>query len=222
MHAWTRRSLPIAAAAALALILPTAALAAPPPPASTSSATHSTTGVDALVLSGMHLMNQMTIQAADLAKQKGSTYQVRMLGDRLARDHAMSDSHVITYANAHGVALLSEAQIAQRIQDLVTIPLGAQPGVPQPGGTGAMQQMHQTVQRLQALNGAAFDRAFTQFAQQSQLSAVRMLTAADQKLPKGSGLRSMINDDIPILEQHYSIASQLQMRNAAEAAQGGA
>lgn len=65
--------------------------------------------------------------------------------------------------------------------------------------------------KMQQMQGRAFDDAFTKFMVKGHTQAIAMLNMAEHMLPANNGLRSMLGNMVPIMEQHYDIASRLQI-----------
>jgi putative membrane protein len=145
----------------------------------------SATSQETQILEKMHQINQTEIAIGHLAMEKGQSAPIREYGDRLVRDHTMADRRVIAFAKAH---------------DIVISP------------AGAPAQPSDTVQKLSALSGNEFDRAFVSEMTNGHREAVAMLQSEHDKLPSGAPLRKFLGKMIPILTQHYVIASRLDLR----------
>lgn len=187
---------------------------------------------ETILVSRMHMINQLEIAAGQLAMQRGSTAAVRAFGNRLQRDHQMGDHRVLAYANAHKLSILPAGQIEKLMQEIPQKsslpetspqqmkPGGAKPAPPElasvpPSPEQALQQQvasaKATMEKLHQLHGMAFDDAFTQFMVQGHTQAIALLSLAQHRLPQGNGLRSLLNNLIPILQQHYEIAAALRI-----------
>lgn len=81
-------------------------------------------------------------------------------------------------------------------------------------------QQQQQMQQLEMLRGPAFDKIFLQFMQEGHHQAIQMLTQNDKTM-LGSPLKSMVKNLIPILTQHYEIASTLDIHQTAQGLAGG-
>lgn len=187
--------------------------------------------MESMLVSRIHMVNQMEIKAGKLAAQKGGSFTVREYGQRLQMDHTIADRKILAYANAHNLQVMSPQDMVSKMKQM--------PGpVPEPqikpqqmeaqgsaaqSSTPPDQQMQQqmsnvqaTMQKLQGLNDQAFDDAFTQFMVQSHTHAIARLSMMQQMLPQNSGLRSLLGNMVPVLEQHYDIASRLQLATLRE------
>src|SRR5688500_5032457 len=69
------------------------------------------------LLSDLHHANQMEIQMGKMAKEKGTSEQVRQYGDRLIQDHELADQKVQDLARKDGVTLAapSHSGVFERI-----------------------------------------------------------------------------------------------------------
>lgn len=187
--------------------------------------------LQSVLVSRMHLLNQLEIKAGKMASKQGSRFDVRQFGDRLRRDHTVADSMVLAYAKQHNLQILAPNMIAQKMQTIPSyVPVtevfpvhpqnqNAQASVP---GTGVapftraqvflehVHQAQQMMQKLQGMKGRAFDAMFTQFMMTSHTRAIGTLSLYRAMLPH-NGLRAMLGKMIPILEQHYDIAARLHI-----------
>lgn len=150
------------------------------------------------LVSTMHNVNQMAIEAGKLAQSNSKDYQIRAYGQLLVRDHTVADRMLTQYA---------------RVQNIPLPP-------PPPPTEQAPQSPQAFLERLQGLQGRQFDQQFLQFMQQGDEHAVTMLAREELTLPV-SQLKNMLNQIIPILSQHYEIASTLRIRQSAQGLAGG-
>jgi putative membrane protein len=155
-----------------------------------------TEGMQAEVLTTMHNVNQFEIKVGKLAESKGTTYKVRAYGDRLLRDHTMADSKVLEFSRLHQIKFIESPEMSQE-----------------------QQKQMETVRILAALQGPDFDRKFLQLMNEGHKQAIGMLGSVRLQLPPSSPLRRLISKMIPILEQHDTIANQLQLRELARGQQ---
>lgn len=153
------------------------------------------------LLSMIHKTNQMEIKAGQMAQSKSDTFQVREYGNRLVRDHTMADRMVTKFAKMNNIQL-------------------TEPTPQNPEQQQNMQQAMAAMQELQGLQGKEFDQKFLTFMEQGHHNAIGMLAQAHGKLP-ASPLKAMLNKMIPILTQHYEIASNLDIHQMAKGLGGG-
>lgn len=187
--------------------------------------------LESVLVSRMHLINQLEIKAGKMASEKGSRFDIRQFGDRLRRDHTVADRMVLAYANKHNLPILAPNLIAQKMQTIPSsVPVTevfpvhpqnqeAQASIPGAGlapyarAQVFLEQVHQAqqmMQKLQGMQGSAFDAMFTQFTITGHARAIGTLSLYRGMLPH-NGLRAMLGKMIPILEQHYDIASRLHI-----------
>jgi putative membrane protein len=152
--------------------------------------------MQAEVLTKMHLINQFEIKAGKLAEEKGSTYKVRAYGDRLHRDHTMADNKVMDFAKLYKIQFVTSPEMSN------------------------LEQTHEEmVSNLASLSGLDFDRKFLELMNQGHKQAIGMLGVARLQLPSSAPLHRLISMVIPILEQHDTIANQLQLKELAQGQQ---
>lgn len=187
--------------------------------------------LESVLVSRMHLINELEIKAGKMASEKGSEFDIRQFGDRLRRDHSLADRIVMAYANQHNLPILAPDLAAQKMQTIPSyVPVTevfpvhmpnqqSQPSVPGAGispytrAQVFLEQVHQAqqmMQKLKEMKGAAFDAMFTQFMVTGHTRAIGTLSLYRAMLPH-NGLRAMLGKMIPILEQHYDIAARLHI-----------
>jgi len=123
------------------------------------------------------------VQAAQLAQQRANSQQVKDFASRMITDHTQANTEL--------------QQIAQ--QESITLPS-------QPTGKDAA-----AAKKLSGLNGAAFDKAYSQ----DQLSDHQQVVALFRK-EAGSGqdpaLKAFAQKTLPILQQHLQMAQALNSK----------
>jgi predicted outer membrane protein len=182
--------------------------------------------MESMLVSRIHMVNQMEIRAGAMAAKKGSIFAVREYGDRLQLDHKMADRKVLAYAAAHHLQVLPPDQIEMKLQQMSAMAPEAETTPPQiqqqgmspqstvPPAQQFKQQMDTvktTMQQLQTLQGNAFDEAFAQFMQKGHTQAIAMLSMAEQTFRNDSSLHSMLSKFVSVLDQHYEMASALEI-----------
>ncbi len=157
------------------------------------------------ILNRIHLVNQLNIRAGELARQKGTTLEIRSFGSRLVRDHTAADQRVKRYAVAHNITLLGPDKFAEAAEehpsDLVT-----------PRHRRIQQRMQEVVEKLPTLEGPAFDREFLTIMERGHEMAVSSFRSAQDRLPGDSQLRELIAQLLPVLTNHYVTASRLALK----------
>lgn len=141
-------------------------------------------GLEQKILSRMHRVNQMEMEAGRLAWEKGSTALIRSYGERLFRDHRFGDRKVTNLAEEKGITLVAPPSPAPK----------------------AMKQM---MQKLQQARGEPFDRAFLKMMMQTHQNAIQTLRQAAPKL-EDEDVQGLVTNLIPILGQHRTLAAHLQ------------
>ena len=143
-----------------------------------------------MVLSKMHMTNEMEVKLGDLAKKKGASDEVRRYGDRLVRDHRFADRTVEDMAKAQGITLqMPEPKTDAERQD--------------------MQKDQEMAQKLEGMSGREFDKMFLEMMGIGHQKAIVMLTQAHD-MTNDPGLKDMLGKMIPILRQHEVVAKKLQ------------
>ena len=151
-----------------------------------------------MVLSKMHMTNQMEVKLGELAMKKGASDEVRRYGDRLVRDHRFADGKVEDMAKAQGITLsMPEPKSEAEKQD--------------------MQKDQEMAQKLEGLSGRDFDKMFLQMMAMGHQKAIAMLTQAHDTT-KDARLEDMLGKMIPILRQHEVVAQKLQSSFTSQAA----
>ena len=125
--------------------------------------------------------NRAEVELGQLAQQKSSSQDVKMLGQHLAADHEKSNQQL--------------AQIAQK------------EGVQPPSGIG--RENNALRDRLEKLNGQAFDRAFVQAQVEDHQKDIQYLQQAENRVQDPS-LKSYIRQTLPVLQQHLQMAEQTE------------
>jgi len=138
----------------------------------------------AQVLSKIHHVNQMEIQAGELAARRGKSAEVRRYGDLLVRDHQDSDKKVLALARRQNLVLSSMAMSAK--------------------DQAAMKKLHR-------LTGEAFDKDFLPAMKEGHDEAISFLTSARKKTGNAP-LAALISQLLPVIRQHDDLAVKLQGR----------
>jgi putative membrane protein len=162
-------------------------------PAQRASGTdHAVSGSEeAVVLSAMHQVNQLEIQAGELAQQKGQSDAVRRFGERLADQHRDSDTEVL------GLARKSNIQLEGMRSAAAEAP-------------AELDRRHRaTLEKLQRAQGADFDREFINAMLEGHDQTIKQLDSARAKLP-GNDVRALIDKTLPVLHKHHEQAQQLK------------
>lgn len=141
------------------------------------------------VLSRLHHINALEIDAGNLARTKGQSAQVRQLGEMLARHHSAADQQVVRTARLDRVQLFRWAPRTQKeMQD----------------AREERRLMHQ----LRNLRGHQFDRVFLRGMVQGHDVAIQWLQEVRPSL-RGYHAFNLVRELLPQLRQHRAFAVRL-------------
>jgi len=134
----------------------------------------------------LHQTNQAEIAAGKLAQQNGTSADVKNLGEKLVADHTKADDDVLAAADKAGVK-------------------------PNPSSLSAHdKQMQQTdkkkMDQMKKLSGSEFDKAFAQEMSRDHDHMISMLK--DAKTHVSPPIRELVDNTIPVLEQHKDLADK--------------
>jgi putative membrane protein len=166
------------------------------PAAATPAATPAAQAQDASILSKIHKTNQEEIHAGEMAQSNSQSPAVKQYGQTLVQDHQQADQKVQQLASQLGVTLVD----------------------PQPSNAAekAMDQKHSAeMDQLKSLNGAAFDKKFSQTMAKGHSHVIGDLEKKQAQLPTSDPVRQLIAQLLPTLKQHEQTAKQLS--NASKA-----
>jgi len=120
------------------------------------------------------------VQAGQLAQQRASSPQVRTFGSRMVTDHSQANDDL--------------QQIAQ--QENLDLPQ-------QPNSKDKA-----LLQRLQGLNGTAFDQTYAQAMVRDHQTDIALFRREAQS-GQDPGLKAFAQKTLPILQQHLQMAQQM-------------
>jgi putative membrane protein len=134
----------------------------------------------------LHNTNQEEIAAGKLAQEKGTSADVKNLGERLVADHTKADGDVMAAADKAGVK-------------------------PNPSSLSTHdKQMEQTdkkkMDQMKKLSGSEFDKAFAQEMSRDHDHMISMLK--DAKSHVSPPIRELVDNTIPVLKQHKDLADK--------------
>jgi putative membrane protein len=132
------------------------------------------------LISELYRSTQKDIQLGALAQEKGTTLQIRGLGESLSRDLQTVDDAVRFLARREGLHL----------------------SVSDPEGFSE-------IQRLQVLSGAAFDEAFVRTIIRSYERNRRILHTTEQVMSTGDA-KELVQNILPTLQKHLDWASRVR------------
>ena len=139
------------------------------------------------ILGAMHEVNLLEMRAGTLARDKGSTPEVRRFGTLIYRDHRAADDMVVRLSRHYGFAHAPPAPPAQAEQD------------------------EWTLRQLQTSSGAEFDRRFLDSTIGVASGAAMSMRAFEPDVAQ-KDVRAMMDKVVPILQQHVAIAKELRHR----------
>jgi len=142
------------------------------------------------VLSDLHQSNRNEIEMGRLAKEKGSSDQVRSYGDKVIKDQEVADQQVRDLAQKDGITLFVPAT-----QGLLE--------------HHAAAKEQKLMVELSHKSGADFDKAFAQVMVANHLRDISKLQKAE-KLLRQADVREFVARLLPTLQEHLQMAQQLQ------------
>jgi putative membrane protein len=147
---------------------------------------------NAKVVSHLHAINLMEIDAGKVAETHGQAKAARDFGALLVHDHDTADQKLMAYAKRHGIDpdAITDDQVA-----------------------ADMARDREAMERVGTLSGAQFDREFGITMKEGHEKAIAMVEEARGGV-SDPRLRSMLNDLLPTLRKHLDIASTLATRRA--------
>lgn len=131
----------------------------------------------ARVLNDMHRVNQKDMRLGQLAQEKGSTLQIRGLGENVVRDLKKADEAVAVVARRVGTRLRRSNAASSS-----------------------------DIRRLQMLSGSAFDEAFVKLLIKDHQLNRRKLISAERTLVPGD-IKELVRTYLPTLEKHLEWAT---------------
>src|SRR5437867_5793405 len=173
---------------------------------------------DERIVSFIHQANLHEIAAANLAKAKSSSQDVKDFADQMITDHQSADEQLRSYAQAHEIDLdglrrhLTDVD-NQRLEDeRESKALGTATGewaFTWENANVARRENAKTLARLRSLDGAAFDREFaSDMVQGHQRVVDRLVDARDRGIDPD--LRKLIDSLLPTVKHHLEMAQALQ------------
>jgi putative membrane protein len=166
-----------------------AAALSTPAPAQTGSTMASGTApvADTSFVKKAAISDMYEIQASQLAQTKATSADVKSFAGRMIADHTKTSTQLKAI-------------------------LASKSGLTAPK---TMDAEHRALlSRLRAASGATFDRLYTQQQLEAHQQAVMLFTSESQS-GKDSDLKNFAGQTLPTLQQHLSMAQQLQKGGAA-------
>ncbi len=121
------------------------------------------------------------VQLGQLAQQKGVSQAVRSFGERMAADHGKANNELQQLASQKGAALPSQLSHSE----------------------------NSTLRHLQNAKGADFDKAYARDMVSDHKKDIREFERAAKDVSDPQ-LRAWIQQTLPVLEQHLTLAEQME------------
>jgi putative membrane protein len=149
------------------------------------------------ILAELHMANQAEIEMGKMAEQKAQDKEVKKFGRRMVKAHTEMDKEAQTWAKKNRVT------IASPLQD--------------DAHRAAMQTMQQTMQRLESLSGAEFDRAYVQAMAEDHANDLNKVRTFEQQTANES-LQKLLEKARKEIASHKRDADKLVQKLGATAA----
>jgi putative membrane protein len=141
------------------------------------------------ILAELRETNRIFIKFGSLAREKGSTLNVRRFGDRIMRDHTLSQSMISEYAQNHNLTIPMDAGSSETKTAAPPFP-----DIPD---------------ELKRVGGAKLDSAFLHAVVDRYQRTIDYFANTQDALPAESTLKIWLGKLLPIFRQNLSVASQL-------------
>jgi len=143
---------------------------------------------DARALVELHELHDRAIGVGRLAQSRARSLQTRQSAQQIALDHTRRDQLVVSFARL------------RRVQLIAATPIEA--------GSPRVQHGQATIDRLQELTGAEFDREFVQAMLDDNAGAI-LLVARQRAGVHDPDLRMLLDATLPMLKEHLALAREL-------------
>jgi putative membrane protein len=121
------------------------------------------------------------VQGGKLAQKKGTSQAVRHFGEHMINDHTEANTGLKEIATQKGVALPTQLS----------------------------QEQNSSLQHLEGLSGAEFDKAYAEAMVKGHTEAVKLFQQAAQSTTD-TDLRAWAETALPLLQEHLRMAKQMQ------------
>jgi putative membrane protein len=143
----------------------------------------------AKIVTKLHRVNQMEIDAGKMAQDKGSSKAVKDFGAELVRDHQAADKKILAYAGKAGIDAGSTAALS-------------------PADQAEERSDQQKMDSLHHLSGADFDRQFASAMEEGHAKVITLVTNAEGAV-SDKKLKSLLRGLLPTLKKHERTAQEL-------------
>jgi len=153
---------------------------------------------DSQLVATLHQVNQIEVQAGQLAQQNGSRPRVRRYGRTVIREHRRADQQLRQYARS------------------------SQMDVEVPPPVAALAELNATRKRLhnlQSLHGSVFDQDFADVTIQANERTIRLVNNG-RRQTADRRLKAMLGQFALQLRQHQQMAGDLVARASGKQAAG--
>jgi putative membrane protein len=145
------------------------------------------------ILAELRETNRVFIKLGSLAREKGATLNLRRFGDRVMRDHTLSQGMISEYAHNHNL----------------TVPMDSDSNAVQKGS--GLSSYPDISEELKRVSGTNFDTAFLHAVVARYQRAIDYFANAQDALPADSTLKIWLGKLLPIFRQDLAVASQLML-----------
>jgi predicted outer membrane protein len=173
---------------------------------------------DKLLLTFLHRDNQNEIALAKLAKENGSSKEVKDFADHIVKDHQSADDQVMALAKRKNIDLsAAEREISQMSKERLEEERRSR-AVGTATGEWAFTWENElrrrgenqvAMDKLRKLKGAEFDREFARVMVDNHQAAVDRLLSARTSV-RDTDMVNLLDKLLPIYKQHVSMAQKLQ------------
>jgi len=154
---------------------------------------------DARLVTLLQKCNREEIEAGQMAQRRGMSEAVRNLGKTLIADHTQAEKEVAKAAKKAKVAASDSALTDQDRQE-------------EKVGKNKMEQMKK-------MDGAEFDKAFASEMSNDHAHMISLLKEGKGDL-HSDALKKLVDDTLPVLQQHKDLADAAASKVARAGSQG--
>jgi predicted outer membrane protein len=185
------------------------------PGEASSSRGNTSDGAHRRIVHRLHRANLLAIEAGRLAQQNG-TEPVRELGRKLVDEHTKADAALLDAAVRLGILIGPHG----RTQISTSTPGSAHGATTGSGGDQpdprASDPHRAKLAELRELQGGEFDRRFLELVVSDHQKALDGLRAAQLRLQPGDPLATLLDEQLPAMEEHLEAAQQLLRKGQAQ------
>ncbi len=146
--------------------------------------------------------NRMAVEMARLATTRGQLSEVKDYAQQLMKDHMDSGNTLQSYASKHNITLPQDR--------ISTLPPGSAPTPSNMPPRGLAAADDAIPWELSSKTGPEFDQAYIHMLVQDHRKAVALFEAQQQAKDMDSEILGFINNTLPVLRKHLSMAEALE------------